>query len=78
MKTDQQVLGLWSNYELCDDFEPVLRELLKQREQMFKVAEMIFEDAAGCGGHDFEPNTTMDFFRCEKCGLPAIMARPGG
>lgn len=22
-----------------------------------------------CEEHDFEPNTTMDFFRCEKCGI---------
>lgn len=24
--------------------------------------------------HDMEPNTTMDFFRCEKCGIPSAFA----
>lgn len=26
-----------------------------------------------CDEHDMEPNTTMDFFRCDKCGIrPSI------
>lgn len=26
-----------------------------------------------CEEHDYEPNTTMDFFRCDKCGVrPSI------
>lgn len=24
--------------------------------------------------HDYEPNTTMDYFRCEKCGIRPAMA----
>ena len=34
MKTRQEILALWKDYDKCPDFEPVLEELLKEREQI--------------------------------------------
>lgn len=40
-----------------------------------EIAELIraVRQEFPCDEHDMEPNTTMDFFRCDKCGVrPSI------
>lgn len=34
----------------------------------------VLQKAYPCEAHDMEPNTTMDFFRCDKCGIRPDMS----
>ena len=51
-------------YHAVDD----LARLTRIVEAAGELAEAIQKEFP-CEIHDYEPNTTMDFFRCDKCGI---------
>mgnify|MGYP000919576907 FL=1 len=58
-----------------DKFMQSERELEQARKERDRLAQILHEGLADidaeypCENHDMEPNTTMDFFRCDKCGI---------
>lgn len=60
MKTREEILKLWSDTELCEDFGPILEELLNDRDTlMLKIGEERRE-AFHAGYQSNKPNPALE------------------
>lgn len=74
MKTREEILALWIDQEKCPDFEPILKELLDDRDRLLKAYE---EEHRRCDhqvtlkfSKPEHPGIT--FHRCYSCGREVV------
>lgn len=77
-KKDSLALKKFTEYSerVCDDLAHANKTIARQArviEKYQQAVTRIWVSSDNCE-HDMEPNTTMDFFRCEKCGIPSAFA----
>lgn len=70
---DDWKLGSKVEAKLGDEARAEVAELQADNAQLREAIYDIWPNANVCE-HDYEPNTTMDYFRCEKCGIRPKLA----
>jgi hypothetical protein len=54
--------------------EKVRRELEENLAKVRKEMNKVYTSSSICAHRDFEPDTCMEYMRCEMCGMPAHLA----